>query len=406
MTDRGLTASAEAAPPEAALEITIHRAIAEIGQADWDGCAAPETADGGPAANPFVTYAFLETMEASGSATASAGWAPHHLAARVEGRTVAVMPLYLKGHSQGEYVFDHSWANAWERAGGRYYPKLQSAVPFTPATGPRLLVAEDPALPRTTLRGALLDTAAEITAANGLSSLHITFCTDEEWELGPEHGYLQRTDQQFHWENDGYASFDQFLEALASRKRKNLRKERERALENGIEVHWLTGSEIQEEHWAAFWRFYQDTGSRKWGRPYLTREAFEQLGTAMGDALLLILCRRNGRWIAGALNVVGRETLFGRYWGCTEDHPFLHFETCYYQAIDFAIARGLKRVEAGAQGGHKLARGYGPVTTRSLHYMPDHNFRDAVARYLNSERAAVAQENEALAALTPFRKAE
>ncbi|MEM7529142.1 MAG: GNAT family N-acetyltransferase [Pseudomonadota bacterium] len=388
----------------AALEITIHRSIAEVSAAEWDACAAPETADGGPPSNPFVMHAFLDAMEASGSAVARAGWAPHHLVARLDGKVVAAMPLYLKGHSQGEYVFDHSWAHAWERAGGSYYPKLQSAVPFTPATGPRLLVADGTGLPRAALQGALLDTAAGVAQSNSLSSMHITFCTDDEWALGPAHNYLQRTDQQFHWENNGYEDFDGFLSDLSSRKRKSLRKEREKALEHDIEVHWLTGSDLSEEHWDAFWVFYQDTGSRKWGRPYLTRRAFSMLGERMADRLLLIMCRRAGRWVAGALNVVGRETLFGRYWGCTEDHPFLHFETCYYQAIDYAIAHGLKRVEAGAQGGHKLARGYVPVTTRSLHYLPDRGFRDAVAQFLEGERMAVDRENRALAELTPFRK--
>ncbi|MEL6574484.1 MAG: GNAT family N-acetyltransferase [Pseudomonadota bacterium] len=387
-----------------ALELTIHRDITEITAEAWDACAAPERADGGRPANPFVTHAFLEAMESSGSATARAGWAPHHLTARLGGRVVAAMPLYLKGHSQGEYVFDHSWAHAWERAGGDYYPKLQCAVPFTPATGPRLLVAPDAPYSADALRGALLDTAAEITANNNISSLHITFCTREEWDLAPAHSYLQRTDQQFHWENQGYTSFDGFLDALASRKRKNLRKERAKALENDVEVVWLTGSDIREEHWDAFWHFYQDTGSRKWGRPYLTRAAFSRLSETMAEDVLLILCRRDGAWIAGALNIIGRETLFGRYWGCTEDHPFLHFETCYYQAIDFAIAHGLKRVEAGAQGGHKLARGYEPVTTRSIHYIPNAGFRDAVARFLEGERRAVEAENQALGEMTPFRK--
>ncbi|MEO1722488.1 MAG: GNAT family N-acetyltransferase [Pseudomonadota bacterium] len=387
-----------------ALEITIHRDIAEVEAAEWDACAAPEAADGGHPLNPFVSHAFLEAMESSGSATARAGWAPHHLVARLGGRVVAAMPLYLKGHSQGEYVFDHSWAHAWERAGGDYYPKLQCAVPFTPATGPRLLAVDDAAYPAEALRGALLDTAAEITTSNNISSLHVTFCTRAEWELAPEHGYLQRTDQQFHWENQGYGSFDDFLDALASRKRKNLRKERAKALENGIEVVWLTGSDIREEHWDAFWHFYQDTGGRKWGRPYLTRAAFSRLSETMGRDVLLILCRRGNRWIAGALNIIGRETLFGRYWGCAEDHPFLHFETCYYQAIDFAIAHGLQRVEAGAQGGHKLARGYEPVTTHSIHYIPNSGFRSAVARYLEGERRAVEAENQALGEMTPFKK--
>ncbi|MEO0819764.1 MAG: GNAT family N-acetyltransferase [Pseudomonadota bacterium] len=388
------------------IEIGVVSAIAEIDAAAWDACAAPERADGGRAANPFVTHAFLETLEASGSATARMGWAPHHLVARLGGQSAAVMPLYLKGHSQGEYVFDHAWAHAWERAGGEYYPKLQGAVPFTPATGPRLLADPAAALPARSLQGALLEGAAALTAQNGLSSLHITFCTEAEWKIGPDHGYLQRTDQQFHWVNQGYPSFEAFLEALASRKRKTLRKERAKALENGITVHWLTGADIRPEHWDAFWHFYQDTGSRKWGRPYLTRACFEMLGERMGRDILLVMCARDGRWIAGAINFIGRDTLFGRYWGCTEDHPFLHFETCYYQAIDFAIAEGLGCVEAGAQGGHKLARGYEPVTTRSLHFLPDAGFRRAVGQYLEQEREAVAAEQRALLQMTPFRKGD
>ncbi|MGF1551625.1 MAG: GNAT family N-acetyltransferase [Paracoccaceae bacterium] len=387
-----------------ALEIEIVRGIDRVDAADWDGCAAPERADGGRAANPFVTHAFLHALEETEAACARSGWAPHHLVARLGGAAVAAMPLYLKGHSQGEYVFDHSWAHAYERSGGRYYPKLQSAVPFTPATGPRLLTRPDAPLPAEALRGALLDAAAGITADNDLSSLHVTFCTEAEWDLGPAHGYLQRTDQQFHWENDGYARFDDFLAALASRKRKTLRKERERAVEPGIRLHRLSGPDIRAEHWDAFWRFYQDTGNRKWGRPYLNRRTFRALGEAMADDILLVMAERDGRWIAGALNFIGRETLYGRYWGCTEDHPCLHFETCYYQAIDAAIELGLKRVEAGAQGGHKLARGYEPVTTRSLHYVPDPGFRDALARYLAQERAAVEEENRALAEMVPFRK--
>ncbi|MEM6488670.1 MAG: GNAT family N-acetyltransferase [Pseudomonadota bacterium] len=391
-----------------AVEIAVVNDIASVPPAHWDACAAPETADGGPPANPFVTHAFLHTMEASGSATPRTGWAPHHLIARLEGAPdsppLGVMPLYLKSHSQGEYVFDHSWAHAFERAGGDYYPKLQCAVPFTPATGPRLLARPDTGLATETIQGALLEAAADIASRNGISSLHVTFCTEDEWHLGARHRYLQRTDQQFHWENHRYASFDAFLDALASRKRKTLRKERQRALEPGIAFRWLTGSTIDARAWDAFWHFYQDTGARKWGRPYLTRRAFDMLGTAMGDSLLLVMAERGGRYIAGALNVIGRETLFGRYWGCVEDHPFLHFETCYYQAIDFAIAHGLKRVEAGAQGGHKLARGYEPVTTRSLHFLPDSGFRAAVDQYLRRERVAVERENAAMAEMTPFKK--
>ena len=388
----------------AVVEIRVIPGLEAIDAADWDACAAPEAADGGRPAYPFLTHRFLSALERSGSATPREGWAPQHLVASVDGQIAGVMPLYVKNHSQGEYVFDYSWAHAFERAGGDYYPKLQSAVPFTPATGPRLLVRPDGPVDRDTGRAALLQGATQLAERNGISSLHLTFCTDEEWEFGGEMGLLQRTDQQFHWLNRGYETWDDFLDALASRKRKNLRKERARAIEHGVEIVWLTGDQIQPEHWDAFWVFYQDTGARKWGQPYLTRAFFDLAQAELRDDILLIMCRRMGRWIAGALNLIGRHTLFGRYWGCTEDHPFLHFETCYYQAIDFAIQNGLDRVEAGAQGGHKLARGYEPVTTRSLHWITDPGFRDAVSHYLEGERAAVAHENEALADRTPFRK--
>jgi predicted N-acyltransferase len=386
------------------VEIRVLRGIDQIDAGEWDACAAPEMASGGRALSPFTTHRFLLALEESGSAVPEEGWAPHHLVASVEDRILGVMPLYLKGHSQGEYVFDHSWAHAWERAGGEYYPKLQSAAPFTPVTGPRLLVRPGGPVEGDTIRSALLQGAVGLTERNDLSSLHITFCTKDEWELGGELGLLQRTDQQFHWQNDGYADFDAFLAALASRKRKQIRRERARAAESGIRIHWLTGNQIASEHWAAFWLFYQDTGARKWGQPYLTRAFFDQIHQTMRDDILLVMCERDGRWIAGALNFIGRDTLYGRYWGCREDHAFLHFETCYYQAIEFAIRHGLNRVEAGAQGPHKLARGYQPVTTRSLHWLPDPGFRRAVAEYLERERAAVAGENRALAEMTPFRK--
>ncbi|MEM9138827.1 MAG: GNAT family N-acetyltransferase [Pseudomonadota bacterium] len=389
---------------DALVEIRAIGAMDEIEAAEWDACAAPETADGGPPKYPFLTHKFLNALEVSGSATRRTGWAPQHLVASVAGQIAAVMPLYVKTHSQGEYVFDHSWAHAFERAGGDYYPKLQAAVPFTPATGPRLLVNPDGPLSQSAGRAALLQGAIQIAENNEISSIHLTFCTDDEWDFGGEVGLLQRTDQQFHWLNRGYATWDDFLGALASRKRKNLKKERARAIENGIEIVHLTGDAIQPEHWKAFWIFYQDTGARKWGTPYLTRAFFDIAQDELRDDILLIMCRREGRWIAGALNLIGRETLFGRYWGCTEDHPFLHFETCYYQAIDYAIEHGLGRVEAGAQGGHKLARGYEPVTTRSIHHITDPGFRGAVERYLVGERRAVEHENQALARMMPFRK--
>jgi predicted N-acyltransferase len=391
------------------VDIRVLPGIDRIDASDWDACAAPESGVGGRALSPFTTHRFLLALEQSGSVGAPAGWAPHHLIASLDDqilgdRILGVMPLYLKGHSQGEYVFDHAWANAWERAGGEYYPKLQAAVPFTPATGPRLLVRPDSVVEPDTVRAALVQGAVSLTEQSGLSSLHITFCADAEWELGGRLGLLQRTDQQFHWQNHGYSDFEAFLTALSSRKRKQIRKERAQAVAGGVTIRRFTGEEIRPGHWDAFWRFYQDTGGRKWGYPYLTRSFFDLIGQTMRDDILLVFCERGGRWIAGALNFIGRDALYGRYWGCTEDHAFLHFETCYYQAIDFAIRHRLARVEAGAQGPHKLARGYEPVTTRSLHWIPDPGFRRAVADYLQQERVAVAREHSVLATMTPFRK--
>ena len=366
--------------------------------AEWDALANPP----GRPYNPFIGHTFLNALEESGSATPETGWAPSHVLLEVNNELVGAAPTYLKSHSQGEYVFDHGWADAYERAGGHYFPKVQIAAPFTPATGPRLLTrpGEDAA----TYRVALASAIAQLVDQNELSSAHITFLPRDEWEALGELGFLQRTDQQFHWLNDGYDTFDQFLGELSSAKRKNLRKERERALENGLEVEWLTGAEITEAHWDAFWVFYQDTGSRKWGRPYLTREFFSLVGERMADDILLIFAKRDGHPIAGALNFIGGDTLFGRYWGCTEYHKFLHFELSYYQAIDFAIERGLPRVEAGAQGGHKLVRGYMPVTTYSAHWIRDPGFREAVADFLERERNYVAEDLEVLKRHTPFKK--
>lgn len=364
--------------------------VRSIPGADWDACAGP--------GNPFVSHAFLSALEESGSAAARTGWQPVPIVIDGEGGTPAgVMPAYAKSHSQGEYVFDHGWADAWHRAGQDYYPKLQIAVPFTPATGPRLLTC-DPSL-----KPALIGAAEALTNQHGLSSAHATFLLEDEVALFESAGWLIRVDRQFHWNNHGYACFDDFLAALASRKRKTIRKEREAAL-HGLEVAHLSGAAITEAHWDAFWRFYQDTGSRKWGRPYLTRKFFSLLGERMGDRVLLIFALRNGKPIAGALNLIGADTLYGRYWGCTEEVPFLHFEICYYQAIDAAISRGLRRVEAGAQGEHKLARGYEPVPTWSAHYIPDARFRRAVADYLEAERRAVAHQIDQLKDYTPFRK--
>ena len=307
------------------------------------------------------------------------------------------MPAWLKSHSQGEYVFDHAWADAWHRAGGRYYPKLQIAVPFTPATGPRLLLADE------AYAAPLLRAAETLCAQNGLSSAHATFIEPGQRPLFERAGWLLRADIQFHWHNRGYGSFDDFLADLSSRKRKDLRKERARAQE-GVEIRHVSGGELRPEHWDAFWVFYQDTGARKWGQPYLTREAFDLFGERMAERILLVLAFVDGAPIAGALNFVGEDALYGRYWGCTAERPFLHFELCYYQAIDAAIARGLARVEAGAQGGHKLARGYQPVPTWSAHWLADAGFREAVADFLEREREGVAQDSLYLAGRTPFRK--
>ncbi len=372
------------------IQARLGRGIASFDAADWDRCAG--------SADPFLSHAFLSALEDSGSATARTGWQPVPVAIDgQDGRPAAVMPAYLKSHSQGEYVFDHGWAAAWERAGGEYYPKLQIAVPFTPVPGRRLLAG------REDLAVALIAAAEAVVNRHGLSSAHATFIAEEEVALFERSGWLIRVDSQFHWHNRGYGSFDDFLATLASRKRKALRRERASALE-GLTVQHLTGAAIAEEHWDAFWAFYQDTGARKWGRPYLTRRFFSLLGERLADRILLIFALRDGRPIAGALNLIGADALYGRYWGSTEDVPHLHFEICYHQAIEAAIARGLSRVEAGAQGPHKLSRGYEPVPTWSAHFIPDPSFRRAVAGFLAAERRAVADEIGALAGMTPFRR--
>jgi predicted N-acyltransferase len=368
----------------------IAEGVASIPAAQWDACAGSD--------NPFLSHAFLAALEASGSVGPATGW--QSLPIVIEDGTgipAAIAPAYAKSHSQGEYVFDHAWADAYERAGGRYYPKIQVAAPFTPVPGPRLLL-RDPAL-----APALIAGIEALTDNNRLSSAHATFVDEAQLPLFERAGWLVRAGTQFHWHNRDYTDFDAFLSDLSSRKRKAIRKERARAVE-GLTIRHLTGAEITEAHWDAFWIFYQDTGSRKWGRPYLTRSFFSLLGETMGDRVLLMLAERDGRPIAGALNLIGGDALYGRYWGCVEDVPFLHFELCYYQAIEAAIARGLPRVEAGAQGEHKLARGYVPVTTWSAHYIPDPGFRRAIADYLERERAAVAQEQDYLGELAPFRR--
>jgi hypothetical protein len=370
---------------------------AEIGAQRWNACARV-----GHDPHPFTRYEFFAALEESGSATARTGWRPLHLIVERDGRVQGLMPLYLKSHSQGEYVFDHAWADALERAGGAYYPKLQATVPFTPVTGRRLLVAED--ADEATTRTALLAAGAAAVEQLDVSSLHITFATEEEWRAAGEFGYLQRTDRQFHWDNKGYASFEEFLGELSSAKRKNLRKERSSVREAGVEFDWLTGGNIREAHWDAFFEFYMDTGGRKWGQPYLTREFFSRVGQAMPEQILLVMARRGSRHIAGALNFMGEGVLYGRNWGCIEAVPFLHFETCYYQAIDFAIAHGLKKVEAGAQGEHKLVRGYLPQPTYSAHFIAHAGLRRAVADYLEAEREAVAENIAELGQAGPFKK--
>jgi predicted N-acyltransferase len=368
----------------------IAAGIDSIPPADWDRCAGAD--------DPFLTHAFLSALEESGSAAAETGWRPLPIAIDgPDGRPDALLPAWLKSHSQGEYVFDHGWADAWQRAGGAYYPKLQIAVPFTPVPGRRLLTRKPALAP------ALIAAAERLVDANGLSSAHATFIADEEVAVFEAAGWLIRADSQFHWFNEGYVDFDAFLATLSSRKRKAIRKERASA-QQGLEIVHLTGDAIGERHWDAFWAFYQDTGARKWGRPYLTRSFFSLLGERLADRVLLILALRDGIPIAGALNLIGAEALYGRYWGCVEDVPHLHFELCYYQAIEAAIRLGLSRAEAGAQGAHKLARGYRPVPTWSAHYIPDPGFRRAVADFLRREREAVGQEIAALDEMTPFRK--
>ena len=373
-----------------ALVAKVAGSVGAIPKAEWDALAG-----GG---NPFVRHDFLTALEDSGSIGPGTGWQSAPIVIEGEGgELLAAMPAFLKGHSQGEYVFDHAWADAYQRAGGEYYPKLQIAAPFTPATGPRLLFKDaEYAVP-------LLRAAEQLCQGNGFSSAHATFIEPGQLPIFEQAGWMLRSDIQFHWENRGYSAFGDFLDQLASRKRKAVRKERAAAVE-GLEIVHLSGADIRERHWDAFWNFYQDTGARKWGTPYLTREAFTLLGERMGDAILMILALKDGEPIAGALNFIGGDAIYGRYWGCSEDRRFLHFELCYYQAIDAAIERGLNRVEAGAQGGHKLARGYEPVTTWSAHWIADPGFRDAVAEFLEREREGIQVDQMYLGERTPFKK--
>jgi hypothetical protein len=415
---------------EIELRIRLASSIGEVSAAAWNACAGqtasacsdrslqsaaklthedngdnspPQLSTRGYPNNPFVSHEFLASLEASSSVGGRTGWQPRHLLVEgPDGALLGAAPCYLKAHSRGEYVFDHGWAEAFEQAGGDYYPKLQVAVPFTPVTGPRLLARPGPQA--AAVRGALAGALAEITSQNRLSSAHVTFLPESEWRLLGARGFLQRTDQQFHWENAGYASFEGFLAALAARKRKTIRRERKQALAPGIDVHWLTGADLTESVWDTFFAFYMETGARKWGQPYLTRGFFSRIGESMGQRIVLIMAKRGGRWIAGAINFLGPDTIYGRNWGAIEHHPFLHFELCYYQAIDYAIRHGLQRVEAGAQGEHKLARGYLPTTTYSAHFIANPALRRAIDDYLERERAYVEAAGEELAAAAPFRK--
>lgn len=383
----------------ASLSVSILKGVRDIGPEAWDACANPP----GRPYNPFLAHAFFLSLEESGSASAKRGWLPCHLVLKeANGAVAGILPCYLKSHSYGEYVFDHAWAQAYERAGGRYYPKLQSAVPFTPVTGRRFLVR--PGFPESEARSRLAAAAIETAKQQRASSWHVTFAEKGEWEELGQSGLLQRTDTQYHWRNRGYENFDGFLAELSSRKRKTIRKERAQALGSGITIEWLTGPEICRWHWDTFFAFYMDTGSRKWGTPYLNREFFKLVGGRMADRILLVMAKREGEYVAGALNFIGGDTLYGRYWGCLETHNFLHFEACYYQAIEYAIANKIAYVEAGAQGEHKLTRGYAPQTTYSLHYLADPGLASAVAHYLRQERRAVAQEQEIMAEALPYKK--
>ena len=385
------------------LRLRVLASIADVPAAAWDACANPQSNAEVFPYNPFISHAFLSALEASGSATARTGWQPQHLVAETEdGAVLGAVPAYLKSHSRGEYVFDAGWAEAYERAGGSYYPKVQVSVPFTPAPGRRLLVP--PGENAETIRRGLASGLIELVNLRDASSVHVTFAPEGEWRSLGELGFLQRNDQQFHWENANYGTFDDFLGALSARKRKAIKRERREALARGIEVQWLTGSNLTESVWDHFFAFYMETGSRKWGRPYLTRQFYSLVGETMADKVLLVMAKRAGRFIAGAINFIGGDTLFGRHWGAIEHHPFLHFELCYYQAIEYAIQNKLARVEAGAQGEHKLARGYMPVTTYSAHYIADPALRRAIADYLKRERAYVASAGAELAAMGPFRK--
>jgi uncharacterized protein len=413
MSNEKRTRQDGARPAAGEMRVTAVNAIGDVSAASWDACAQAHPICEKPARqalspdqdnvfNPFLSHNFLSALESSKSVGGHSGWHVQHvLVQAADGTLLAAAPCYLKSHSRGEYVFDYGWAEAYARAGGNYYPKLQVAVPFTPATGPRLLVRSGPQSDE--MRRVLAAGLVDLCRIDDASGVHVTFATEPEYRFLGELGFLQRMDQQFHWENNGYGHFDDFLAALAARKRKTIRRERHDALQNDISVHWLTGSDLTEDIWDHFFAFYMDTGSRKWGRPYLTRPFFSLVGETMRERILLVMAKRAGHWIAGAINFIGSNTLFGRHWGAVEHHPFLHFELCYYQAIDYAIAHKLPRVEAGAQGEHKIARGYMPVTTYSAHYIADPALRRAIDDYLKRERAYVTAAGTELAAAGPYR---
>ena len=378
------------------ISVKVLTKISDIPAEDWDACAGT--------GNPFVRHAFLNALEESGSVTDKTGWLPQHLMVRdEEGQAAACMPIYLKNHSYGEYIFDWGWADAYERAGGKYYPKLQAAVPFTPATGPRMLVREGAA---DRYYDVLTAGMIQLARQHDVSSLHITFPPKDQWDRLGAAGFLKRTSKQFHWENKGYESFDDFLSELTSRKRKAIKKERRQVQEQGIELQRLTGADLTEDHWDSFYHYYLDTIDRKWARSYLTREFFSILGETMSDLAMLVIAEKDGQRVAGALNLIGSDTIFGRNWGCTEDFKFLHFEACYYQAIDFAIEHKLKWVEAGAQGPHKIQRGYLPREVYSAHWIEDQNFRTAVERFVEQERSEVNYEISGLMEYSPYRNTD
>ena len=381
------------------MKTRLINSITELSKKQWDHCAYTDETG----LNPFCSYGFLSALEQSGCVKAETGWlAQHIILSDDQDQILGVMPLYLKNNSQGEYVFDHAWANAFIHAGGQYYPKLQCSIPFSPVTGPRLMI--NPDAPKEKCQKLLLQSAISYAKKRAVSSLHFTFLEDNEIDVMTSEGLLIRQDQQFHWLNNDYKSFNQFLETLSSRKRKNINRERRCVHDNDIEIEIISGSQIQEFHWDHYFEFYLNTANKKWGQPYLNREFFSLLGENIPENLLLIMASREGRYIAGALNLIGKDTLYGRYWGAVEHHKFLHFEVCYYQAIEYAIKNGLTKVEAGAQGEHKLSRGYEPTITHSAHWIDNPSFKDAIENFLNQERKAVDQDVEYLKNYLPFKK--